>query len=239
MVGFTGTSSIQVVATKTGYSASATLTQSISVGPPSIPRFSASTPINAVCYSGSVTVVFTVGAPQAETTYKFDFVERSSGAVIESISGTTASVRIALFASGGSYNVVSTATSVCGSTTYSQVMNVIACGGGGRGKLMGVYPNPATSLVTFSATNSTQTSLQTAISKPSASAAAQTNSVPTQDVSNRYQIAVYDGQGRLKWQAPMSTSELVWDSSQLPRGLYGIVITAQDGTINRLTISLE
>lgn len=89
-----------------------------------------------------------------------------------------------------------------------------------------MYPNPATSSVDFTAQEPTASDTGTAANSTAA------------PVPAGFQVSVYDSNGQMRWQSETHTRSLHFDSSRLPRGLYGVVIT-ENGTVSRLNLSLE
>lgn len=78
-----------------------------------------------------------------------------------------------------------------------------------------MYPNPATNTLTFE-----QADLR--------------NDSP----ATGFAVSLYDGQGQLRWQGSSRTGKLDLNSTGLPRGIYGVVIT-QGKTVVRQNLSLE
>lgn len=118
-------------------------------------------------------------------------------------------------------------TCLNGRTTYVQVKVVVTSGTQTASATyyanpqlrVAMYPNPATSSVDFS--------LQGPDDAPGASAH-----------SGDFQVNVYDGTGKLRWQNSTHTGKLRFNSADLPRGIYGIVVT-KDAVVTRHNLSLE
>lgn len=202
---------------------SLTLSKRVAVGIPSS-RFNASVSLTSVCYTASNSITFTAATPQSGVSYNTEFIEVSSGQVVESIPGSRFTVRVGLFSNGTTYNVVMTATNPCGTSTYSRSMTTKSCPGSYQSVTM--YPNPATSSVDFTTQEPTSSDPGTATSSTAAPA------------PSGFQVSVYDSNGQLRWQSATRTRSLHFDSSRLPRGFYGVVIN-ENGAISRLNLSLE
>ena len=216
-----GTSTISVSAN--GYCES----KSVTVGPPLTPRLNASGPLNPACWNATNVLTFSIATPQPGVRYNTEFIESGSGEVVESIPGSRFSFRVGLLSNGTSYNIVTTAKNACDSTgniRYSRTMRTQTCSTSGARVAM--YPNPATSSVDFTT------------EEPTSSGPGTTSSPTTPPAPSGFQVSVYDSNGQLRWQSATRTRSLHFDSSRLPRGLYGIVIT-ENGTVSRLNLSLE
>ena len=170
-------------------------------------------------------ITFSIAAPQPRVRYNTEFVEVGSGQVVESAPGSQFVFRVGLLSNGTSYSIITTAKNDCDSTGIIRsirTMRTQACSTSGARVAM--YPNPATNSVDF--TVQQPSSFQTGT--PAASTAAPSG----------FQISVYDSNGQFRWKAETRSSSLHFDSSRLPRGLYGVVIT-ENGTITRLNLSLD
>jgi hypothetical protein len=200
-----------------------TLSKQVAVGIPSS-RFNASVSLTSVCYTANNSITFTAATPQPGVSYNTEFIEASSGLVVESIPGATFTVRVGLFSNGTTYNVVRTAINPCGTSTYSRSMTTKSCTGSYLSVAM--YPNPATSSVDFTAQEPTTSDTSTAASSTAT------------PVTAGFQVSVYDSNGQMRWQSETHNRSLHFDSSRLPRGFYGVVIT-KDGAVTRLNLSLE
>lgn len=204
---------------------SITLSKSVTIGAPLTPRLNASSSLSPACWSASNVINFSVATPQPGVLYTTDFVEAASGQIVESITGPSFSFRVGLLSNGTSYNVVTSARNACdnsGNSRSSRTMRTQSCGSGPRSIAM--YPNPATNSVEFRLQEAT--------------APAETNAATA---SPSFQVSIYDSRGQLRWTGSTSTNTtaLRFDSSRLPRGMYGAVITEDNGVVTRLNLSLE
>lgn len=225
----TGTGNGTVTFTAIGNSGcgSVTLRKRVTIGAPLNPRLNASGPLNPACWNSTNVITFSIATPQLGVRYNTEFIEAGSGDVVESVPGSRFNFRVGLLSNGTSYSIVTTAKNDCdstGSITASRTMRTQTCSTSGARVAM--YPNPATSSVTFTA------------QEPSGSANGPTTTSTPASAPSGFQVSVYDSNGQLRWNSGTRTSSLRFDCSRLPRGLYGVVIT-ENGTINRLNLSLE
>ena len=104
-----------------------------------------------------------------------------------------------------------------------------------------MYPNPAANSVNFT-TQDDETAPEVTANRagPKAGAAAGQPQTSSSSVASRdFQIAIYDGQGRLRWKGSSRAGALRVDSAGWPRGIYGVVVTEDDNTVTRLNLSLQ
>lgn len=226
-----GNGTVLFTATANSGCGSTSFSKRVTVGTPLTPRLNG--PLSS-CWNANTVLNFSVASPQIEVYYNTDFIEIPSGVVVESASGANFSLRVGLFSNGGSYNVITSAVNLCDSTRNSRsarTLKINSCGSSSTA-IVAMYPNPASGSVDFTLQNTAPLTASNLSSPPSPTSAIATAS------PSGFQISIYDGQGQLRWSSSTATSTLHFDSSRLPRGLYGVVIT-ESGTVTRLNLALE
>jgi len=197
--GYTGNSTVQVVATRSGYAASAPLSRAVRIGPPELIDLQEDSEASDPCLN---IAWFTI--------LNYDPLLTYSGT---GLAGRVGDGRFRVKGRPGSSSAAFTitVTNACGSTSTSSVASFPDCG-----YRYAAHPNPADDDLTIEQTSNDNSSFSAA---RSASAAATAGSTP-------FTVRLYDMYGTLHMQQTASAATLQLPVATLPAGLYLLRIEA-------------
>ncbi|MBS1949607.1 MAG: zinc-dependent metalloprotease [Bacteroidetes bacterium] len=196
-----------ITATVSGGGCGTTLQQNVWVGQPNAPG-SLNKNINNPPFCVGSTVIASINAVGGASTYSWV----SNNPSMLEVSGSGNYVNLLADAAGTCTFSVTT-TNTCGSTSKNYIASLTDCSGGGQ-MAVTAYPNPASSSMTVSVTDSL----------------ASTNSVL---LPQPYQLNLYDRFGTSTYSVQSDQHTLQVPVGSLPQGVYYINVLYKDAVLRR------